>query len=227
MRLLAIDTALNACAACVFDQDLDDPVVAMESLPMARGHAEALMPLVARVVEAGGGFKGLGLIAVTVGPGSFTGLRVAISAGRGFALALKIPCVGVTTLSAIAAPHIAEDDGHAVAAAIDARHGQLYFQLFAPRGRTVIELRCLPARDAARLLGSDAVKLAGPGAALLAIEARAAGVSYVLADQSAAPDIAWIARLALAADPDTARPRPFYIKPVDATAQQNGRIARA
>src|SRR6202049_2571874 len=109
MRILAIDTALEACAAGVIE--MPDRVLAQESLAMARGHAEALMPLLARVMDqAGIGFDALDRIAVTVGPGSFTGLRVGIAAARGIALATGKPAVGVSTLAALAAPFFDADD---------------------------------------------------------------------------------------------------------------------
>ena len=83
MLILAIDTALDACAAAVLDTDASK-LIAQESQPMKRGHAEALMPLIARVMKASGiGFAALDRIAVTTGPGSFTGLRVGLSAARG------------------------------------------------------------------------------------------------------------------------------------------------
>jgi len=87
MLILAIDTALDACAAGVLDTD-SSKLIAQESQPMKRGHAEALMPLIARVMKASGiSFASLDRIAVTTGPGSFTGLRVGLSAARGIALA--------------------------------------------------------------------------------------------------------------------------------------------
>src|SRR5262245_47003199 len=102
MRLLAIDTALDACAACVFDTE-GGRTLASESLAMARGHAEAVMPLIARLMDkADVGFSDLDRVVVTVGPGSFTGLRVGISAARGIALASGKPAVGVSTLAAYA-----------------------------------------------------------------------------------------------------------------------------
>src|SRR5262245_65992584 len=110
MRILAIDTALDACSAAVLDTDRGG-ILASESLPMTRGHAEAVMPLIARVMDGAGiEFRELDRIAVTIGPGSFTGLRVGISAARGIALAAGKPAIGLTTLAAFAAPHIAEDD---------------------------------------------------------------------------------------------------------------------
>ena len=122
MLILAIDTALDACAAAVLDTSAGG-VIAQESQAMKRGHAEALMPLIARVMKASGvAFAALDRIAATTGPGSFTGLRVGLSAARGIALAAGKPVVGVTTLTAFAAPIVSEnDEPHPVLAAIDAR----------------------------------------------------------------------------------------------------------
>src|SRR5271154_5493324 len=93
MLILAIDTALDACSAGVLDTDAGK-LIAHESLPMKRGHAEALMPLIARIMkESGVAFASLDRIAVTTGPGSFTGLRVGLSAARGIALAADKPVV--------------------------------------------------------------------------------------------------------------------------------------
>src|SRR5213078_673700 len=118
MLILAIDTALDACAAGVLDTDANK-LIAQESQAMKRGHAEALMPLIARVMkESGIAFSSLDRIAVTTGPGSFTGLRVGLSAARGIGLAASKPVVGLTTLAAYAAPHIAHDDKTAIAVAI-------------------------------------------------------------------------------------------------------------
>ena len=100
MLILAIDTALDACSAAVLDTGASK-IIAQESQAMKRGHAEALMPLIARVMKASGiAFTALDRIAVTTGPGSFTGLRVGLSAARGIALAAEKPVVGLTTLTA-------------------------------------------------------------------------------------------------------------------------------
>jgi tRNA threonylcarbamoyl adenosine modification protein YeaZ len=103
MRLLAIDTALAACAAAVLETGRD--ILASESLPMVRGHAEALIPLVARVMKrAETAFGELDRLVVTTGPGSFTGVRVGLAAARGFGIARDLPVVGVSTLAVYAAP---------------------------------------------------------------------------------------------------------------------------
>src|SRR6516162_5425103 len=141
MLILAIDTALDACAAAVLDTEAGG-LVAHESQPMKRGHAEALMPLIARVMHQSGlSFPALDRIAVTTGPGSFTGLRVGIAAARGIALAAKKPAVGLSTLSAYAAPHIASDERFPVVAAIDARHNHVYLQVFAAGGSLIVAPR--------------------------------------------------------------------------------------
>src|SRR6187402_1982488 len=134
MLILAIDTALDACAAGVLDTRASR-LIAHESLPMKRGHAEALMPLLARVMAASGiGFADLDRIAATTGPGSFTGLRVGLSAARGIGLAAGKPVVGITTLTAYAAPVVTANGAHPVLSAIDARHDHVYFQLVSGDG---------------------------------------------------------------------------------------------
>src|SRR3954454_6321760 len=154
MLILAIDTALDACAAAVLDTNANK-LLAHESLPMKRGHAEALMPLIARVMKGSGiAFGALDRIAATTGPGSFTGLRVGLSAARGIALAAGKPVVGVTTLTAFAAPIVSENDQpRPVLAAIDARHDHVYFQVVGGDGSSLIKPQVAPiaeALDAAR-----------------------------------------------------------------------------
>ena len=186
MLILAIDTALDACAAAVLDTSAGG-VIAQESQAMKRGHAEALMPLIARVMKASGvAFAALDRIAATTGPGSFTGLRVGLSAARGIALAAGKPVVGVTTLTAFAAPIVSENgEPHPVLAAIDARHDHVYFQVVGGDGSSLIKPKVAPiaeALDAARfgaphLVGNAAKILADrwPADARAALQDRSAG----------------------------------------------------
>ena len=148
MLILAIDTALDACAAGVLDTDAGE-LIAQESQAMKRGHAEALMPLIARVIKAAGvAFAALDRIAVTTGPGSFTGLRVGLSAARGIALAADKPVVGLTTLTAYAAPLSARTARNRSSPPIDARHDQVYFQVVSGDGSSLIRPRVAPIEEA-------------------------------------------------------------------------------
>ncbi len=216
MRILAIDTALPAISACVLDDGAESPEL-IETIAMERGHAEALLPLIDRVMaRVEGGFASLDRVAVTVGPGSFTGLRVGIAAARAIGVACKVPVIGVSTLAALAAPLILEQKPGLVAVAIDARHGNVYFAAFGPDGRATSAPRVLPPREAVRSLGAGPVRLAGSGAALLAIEASAAGTEIEIARENTGLDIVFVAKLGLLADPALAPPRPLYLKAPDA-----------
>ena len=225
MRILAIDTALAACAACVLEEDAAEPLAA-ETIEMQRGHAEALLPLVDRVVSrVEGGFSSLDRVAVVVGPGSYTGLRVGIAAARGIGLAAGIPVVGTTTLSALLAG-LMGGEGRLLAAAIDARHGQIYFQAISAGGRSVIAPALMSLREAARLLGEGPVTLVGSGGGALADEARRAGIEVTVREGPPAPDIVWVARLGLAADPNQALPKPLYLGAPNAAPQDHARLPR-
>lgn len=226
MRILAIDTALGACSACVLD--LGEPVpLAREQVAMERGHAEALMPLIERVMNGvEGGFSSLDRVAVTVGPGSYTGLRVGISAARAIALAAGIPAVGVTTLAAVAAPLIGREPGRVIAAALDAKHGQVWFQALSSEGKQLVSVRQVNYRDAARAIGAGPVSLVGSAALAVANEAWAIGLDALVIDDAKAPDITWVARLGLLADPASAPPRPLYLKEPETTPQDRARLPR-
>jgi len=211
MKILAIDTALLAVSACVLDDTAERPE-AIETLPIERGHAEALLPLIDRVIaNVDGGFGSLDRVAVTVGPGSFTGLRVGIAAARAIGLACKIPVAGVSTLAALAAPLILEQKPGLVVSAIDARRGNVFFAAFGPTGRAVVAPRMAQAREAVRALGAGPVRLAGSGARLLAAEAAAHGTVAQIARDTAGVDIAFVAKLGLLADPGLTPPRPHYM----------------
>lgn len=215
MRILAIDTALPAVAACVLDHDAAEPIAA-ETMEMERGHAEALLPLIKRVMsKVEGGFASLDRIAVTVGPGSFTGIRIGLAAGQAIALGCKAEIVGVSTLAALVAPLIADPFEGVVGAAIDARYGKVYIAAFGPGGRVLLTPRRVAADEALRALGTGPLLLIGSGAALLAKEARGRGVPVKIASERPAPDIALVARLGLAAQPETAPARPLYLKEPD------------
>jgi tRNA threonylcarbamoyladenosine biosynthesis protein TsaB len=217
MLILAIDTALDACAAGVLDTDAGD-LIAQESVPMKRGHAEALMPLVARVVkQAAISFALLDRIAVTTGPGSFTGLRVGLSAARGIALAAGKPVVGLTTLAAYAAPLVSESGRHPIVSAIDARHDQVYFQVVSGDGNALILPRLASVAEALEAWHFGAPLLVGNAAGILAERWPPGAGSPAHIDPQPAPDIAWVAWLGAAVDPFSAPARPYYLRAPDAT----------
>lgn len=227
MRLLAIDTALEACSAAVLDTQAGG-IVARETLMMARGHAEALMPLLRRVIERwGGSFADLDRIAVTTGPGSFTGLRVGIAAARGLALAADKPVVGLSTLAAFAAPCVAENDALPVVAAIDARHEHVYVQVYGSGGVTLVAPRLASLREAVlRAAASGAPRLVGNAAGLLAAAWPPGERPPAEVAASRAPGIDWVARLGVVADPDKAPARPLYLRAPDARPQDASRLPR-
>lgn len=224
MRVLAIDTALGQCAACLLDTNDPEPIAA-EAIRMDRGHAEALLPLIDRVVSrVEGGFATIDEVAVTIGPGSFTGLRVGIAAARAIGVAVGCTVVGVTTLSALMAPLLEGATAGLIVAAIDARGGRIYGQALAASGRVIVPPGLLTIREVVRALGSGPVVAVGSGAAALVQEALSVGVEARRHPGSDLPDLAWVARLAAAADPEEALPRPFYLAAPGATPQDGARL---
>lgn len=173
MIILALDTCLGACSVALAADD--GAVLAHASEAMARGHQERLAPMVERVLAEAGVSSGMVTrVAVTVGPGSFTGLRVGIAFAKGFAQALGAETVGVGVLEALAA----EADG-LVCAAIDARRDQVYLQVFEDgvplMAPDVLPIGTAAARLAEVTLGRS-LTLAGSGAALLADAAPGARI---------------------------------------------------
>jgi len=205
--LLAFDTALESCGAAVLD---GDRVLAARAEPMARGHQERLAPLVAELMqEAALPFSALERIGVTVGPGSFTGLRVGLAFAKGLGVALDRPVVGIGTLQAMAASEPA--DG-LVVAAIDARRDQLYLQVFRD-GVPASEPEALGAEAAAALVRArgEPVRLIGSGGPLLAPYFPAAR-----SVERSGADPAALARLVAAAPAPDGPPRPLYLRAPDA-----------
>jgi tRNA threonylcarbamoyladenosine biosynthesis protein TsaB len=226
MRVLAIDTALAACSVAVLDTEYGG-ILASESAAMVRGHAEALLPMLKRVMDqAGLGFPDIDRIAVTTGPGSFTGLRVGIAAARGIALAADKPAVGLTTLSAYAAPHMAADDRLPVVAAIDARHSHVYLQVFGPGGRTLSAPRLATLRDAIEAAAEMSSAIVGSAAQSVADGLSAMDAAPATVDARAAPDIAWVARLGAVLAEDQSPLKPQYLRAPDAQPQNAAQLPR-
>jgi tRNA threonylcarbamoyladenosine biosynthesis protein TsaB len=226
MRVLAIDTALAACSAAVLDT-VHGCILASESQPMIRGHAEALMPLIQRVMTgAGVAFTDLDRIVVTTGPGSFTGLRVGIAAARGLGVATDIPVIGVSTLSAYAAPYLGADDVSPLVAAIDARHQHVYLQVFGPGGRTLVGAKLAPLAEAVRAASEAPARIVGSAAQSVADALRATAPKPVTVDARDAPDITWVAQIGAMAPEGSAPPKPQYLRAPDAQPQNAASLPR-
>jgi tRNA threonylcarbamoyladenosine biosynthesis protein TsaB len=209
VKLLALDTALDACSVAV----LDGPaVLAVRSEPMQRGHQERLAPLVeAALAEAGLAPAALQRIAVTIGPGSFTGLRVGLAFAKAMALALDIPCLGLGTLEALAASAGAQGR---VASVIDAKRGQVYMQAFhdgAPLAPPEpLDVAAAMARLQALGFGESGL-LTGSGAELLA-----QGLPGAQVRPGSGVDVLALGRLALDRPSPVRRPQPLYLRAPDA-----------
>ena len=173
MILLAIDTASTLCAACVYDAEAGAER-GRSVIDIGKGHAEHLMAVVeAAMKQAGVAYSGLGAVAVSVGPGSFTGVRVGVSAARGFAMALKIPAIGVTTLEAIAAEAREHFGARSVMSALDAGRGEINAAIYDELGVPVYGPSVTALSDAAELAKKYAPVLAGSAAIAIAAEASA------------------------------------------------------
>jgi tRNA threonylcarbamoyladenosine biosynthesis protein TsaB len=227
MRVLAIDTALAACSAAVLDTDYGGGVLASDSLSMTRGHAEALMPLIYHVMQRSElTFPEIDRVVVTTGPGSFTGLRVGISAARGIALAADKPAVGVSTLTAYAAPLLADDDSTPVIAAIDARHDHVYLQVFGVGGRVLIAPRLAPMSDAIRAVSDAQSRIVGSAAQSIADRLPRGAPLPLLVDVREAPDIIWVARMGAVLPEGQSPPKPQYLRAPDARPQNSAQLPR-
>ena len=210
MRILAVDTALGGCSAALLE---DEKILAHIFEAMDRGHAERLAPMVdAAMKQAAAEFSSLDRLAVTTGPGTFTGQRVGLAFMRGLRLALKKPLTGVTTLEAIALAAQSETGKPKAAVLHDARRAEAYLLL--RQGEAVIQqpvvLPFAQAIERIRAFGSCAV--AGTGAPD-AIEALGADFTLSAMRQ---PDALWVARLAQRQAPPDDAPGPLYLRAPDA-----------
>lgn len=220
MIVLGIDAACAACSVAIWR---DGRILAADRMAAERGHAEILMPMLGRTLaRAGLGFAALTGLAVTVGPGSFTGIRTAIATARGLALALDCPIVGVTTLEAIA--HAARGGRSAAPClvALDTRRADLYVQTFAPDGAARTRPEAAMPQDVAASWSDPAVLLAGNAAQRIAPLLRERGLAVAVAPGDGNPDARVVAELAVvrlsAAFAADAFPAvPLYLRAPDAT----------
>lgn len=213
--ILGFDSAGNGASVAVLR---DDAIVAMRADARPHGQAEILMPMIAdALADAGIEAASLGAIGVATGPGSFTGLRIAIAAARGLALATGVPAVGITRFAAVAAQFPAQNrSGRALLVALDTRREDFFLQLFAGNDA---EPFLADGAEAARLLPTLPLLLAGDAAERLA--PFLAGCDIAVADRPDRPLAAEVARLADAAfrpGVEASPPRPLYLRAPDTTA---------
>jgi tRNA threonylcarbamoyladenosine biosynthesis protein TsaB len=215
MIVLAIDTAGTGCYVALYDSE-QDTVLGAAGADIGRGHAERLMEFVDAALDAAGRtLQEIDRIAVTVGPGSFTGIRVGVAAARGLSLALGVPAVGVSTLSALAADR---QMGTPLLVAMDAKRDEVYWQLFLVDGAEGAS-PAIASVDAARAIaaGHDGA-LAGSAASLLRDDAE---------QETDGVSIATVARLGARLEPATHLPKPLYLRGPDAKPQAGFAIRRA
>lgn len=223
MNLLAIDTAANLCAACVYDTSAGREL-GRSVRDIGKGHAEVLMDVIDEALGAASlAFADIGGVAVAVGPGSFTGIRVGVSVARGLALALKVPIAGVTTLEALAFEAREKFGGKSVLAVIDGGRDGIYAAMYDDHGKigyspavcaleTTVEL----ARKAAVVTGSAARRIVD----------AAGAENLVIGSEAATADIASYARLAAANGFSGGKPRPLYLRAPDARPQTQFALPR-
>lgn len=216
MIVLALDTAGADCSAALYDS-LEDRLLSSVVETIGKGHAERLMAVIdAALDEADLPLQAVERIAVTVGPGSFTGIRVGVAAARGLALSLGIEAAGVSTLAVLAAAGREAHPGLPVLVAIDAKRGEIYAQLFAANGRPETQPMLLSHAEAGALALDSKAAVIGSARSLLEDGGEGAGPDRF-------PPL-FIAKLAMGED--ALVPSPLYLRGPDAKPQAGFAIAR-
>ncbi len=221
MIVLALDTAGTGCFAAVYDSE-SDVVLASTGADIGRGHAEKLMAFIDEALsESGKALADIDRIAVTVGPGSFTGIRVGVAAARGFALALAVPAVGISSLAVLAKAAQQAHQGQAIFAVMDAKRDEIYGQMFDASGAASSEAQAYDVDDARHLAsGFDGLVCGSARELLLSGHVDADAPRYLA-------DIGVVARLGATADPALGKPTPLYLRGPDAKPQLGFAVARA
>jgi tRNA threonylcarbamoyladenosine biosynthesis protein TsaB len=230
MNVLAFDTCLGAVSAAVRWHGADRWLLSEAYEPRSSGHAERLMPMIAGVMAGAGlDFPALDRIAVTVGPGGFTSVRVCVSAARALALATGKPVVAATSLAVMArrAEELLEGaaDGRRLVVAVDAQRGALYVQGFGGDSTGTSQALLLSPQEAAGWVGRERTLIAGSGGPALAALVREAGgdAEHRLPDLQ--PHARCLAVMASSLAPVSPL-RPLYLRPPDARAQGAPALAR-
>lgn len=217
-RLLAFDCAGSSCSAALWEEGR---VRAQRHQSMRRGQAEQLVPMIQTVMaEAALEFAELDAIAVTRGPGGFTGVRIGLATARGLALACRLPVLGVSSFQVAAqgAP-AAERQGRTLVVVLDAKRSDVFVQFFSERLAPLGDPLSLTPDSLADCLPTGSLLLTGDGVAQVDSALRAArGAELALASTHGPADAAWLA--AHAADlplppPGATSPAPLYLRAPD------------
>jgi tRNA threonylcarbamoyladenosine biosynthesis protein TsaB len=231
MNVLGLDTCFPALSVAV-GREIGTPgariVAATE--PMATGHAERLLPLIADLLaQSDLAIADIDRIAVTAGPGSFTGTRIGIAAARAMKLASDIPIVTFTSLEAIAlSPSITIDSGDDLVVAIDAHRGEAYAQLFNAATRAAITPpRIIAMTELASLSRGQPILAVGTAAEAVAAAITQAGGKARAKPGMMFPDMAAAILGAATRAPALAAVEPLYLRPPDAKPQDGKSLARA
>lgn len=216
MKIMVIDTALGACLSGVFEVSADAVTErGVRHELMTKGHQERLGGMARDAVDDAGGFEGVERIGVTVGPGSFTGLRVGLAFALGLGAARQVPVVGISTLDALAA---SVDAQGLVVAAIDARRSQVYLRLFRD-GVALGDAEALQIEEARQKIAAEGeggrITIVGSGCAVLSEEATLLTSAELFPLEAATPTA--LARLTAMLDPASNPPSPLYLRAPDAT----------
>ena len=230
MNILAFDTCMAACSAAVTRGEGGAVRLFRAYEQRERGHAEAIVPMILGVMaEAELGFDELDRLAVTVGPGSFSGVRIGVATARGLVLASGLPAVGVTTLAVMARQVIAlgaQGEAKCLGITHDARRGQIYLGLFDRKAAPLSEPMVIGVEEALNLLPHSSLVVAGSGGSLLAEVARDAGRELEAVLPDLLPDAGQLAEMAVEQPISDEPLRPLYLRPPDAKPQSAQTLPR-
>lgn len=227
MPVLAIDCAQRFCSAALYDEAAGK-LIASRSPDIGRGHAELLAGIVSELfADADLTFSDITRIGVTIGPGSFAGIRVGVSFARGLAIPLGIPVLGVSSLLAIACP-VASARSRAVMAAIDAKRDRVWATMVAADGSMLAAPAEHTAQGAATIARAEGALVVGSASPLLLAADPDLDPELILDEETtrSAPDIESVAAMTAIADPADHPAEPAYLRSPDAKPQAGFAVAR-